>query len=381
MAIYRRTSGRYAVLIDVDRETNGARQRRALGTFRTRKEAELAEREALSTRDRGGAIAPGKVTVAEIVERYIGMPGKRPRGEKTLEEYRRIATLYIVPHLGAIPLVRLRPAKVNEWQNALTKSGGCHGRPISGKTAHHAFTLLNAALRRAVREELVARNVCESAEAPDVRRKELRAFDEAEIGRLFGAARGGRWEHFFAIALGSGARRGEILALSWQHIDLDARAMRIDGSMSQIANRVFRKGTKTDRARVVPLSVSMVAAFRAQRAMQAADRLLLGPAYVNDGAVFTNELGERLSPKAATNAFARLAKSAKVSTTALHALRHTAASFIIGSGVDARTAATILGHANPSVTLNTYAHSLKGAEAAAIDVLADRLSRAAGLTG
>jgi len=66
-----------------------------------------------------------------------------------------------------------------------------------------------------------------------------------------------------------------------------------------------------------------------------------------------------------------------LSTTSLHALRHTAASFIIGSGIDARTAATILGHANPSVTLNVYAHALQGSEAAAIDILAERLDRAA----
>ena len=149
--------------------------------------------------------------------------------------------------------------------------------------------------------------------------------------------------------------------------------------MSQVAKRVFLKGTKTDRARVVPLSSTMVAALKAQRSLQAADRLALGPAYSVDPSdpIFTNELGERLSPKAATNAFARLATVAKVSTTSLHALRHTAASFIIGSGIDARTAATIRGHANPSVTLNVYSHALQGSEAAAIDIFGERLDRAA----
>jgi len=123
----------------------------------------------------------------------------------------------------------------------------------------------------------------------------------------------------------------------------------------------------------------MVAALKSQRAMQAADRLAIGAHFVVDASapVFTNEQGERLTPKAATNAFARLAKLSKLSTTSLHALRHTAASFIIGSGIDARTAATILGHANPSVTLNVYAHALQGSEAAAIDILAERLDRAA----
>lgn len=156
------------------------------------------------------------------------MPGKRSRGEKTLEEYKRIAKLYILPHLGSIAVAKLRPARVNEWKNALIERGGQNGSALSEKTARHAFALLNAALRRAVREELAGRNVCESADAPEVRRKELKALDESEIFRLISTARGTRWENFVAIALGSGARRGEILALSWHSIDLDARTMRVD---------------------------------------------------------------------------------------------------------------------------------------------------------
>lgn len=379
MSVYKLPSGKWGVLIDLDRCLKGKRQRRFIGTFATRKLGERAEREALTTRDRGIAISPTTVTIENIVSRYISMPGKKSRGEKTLEEYQRIANLYILPHLGSIAVAKLRPAKVNEWKNALIERGGKNGAALSEKTARHAFTLLNGALRRAVREELAGRNVCESADAPEVRRRELKALDEAEISRLLITARGTRWEHFVAVAIGSGARRGEILALSWHGIDLDARTMRIDGSMSQVAKRVFLKGTKTDRARVVPLSRTMVTALKSQRAQQATDRLANGAQYVMDisAPVFTNELGHRLTPKAATNAFARLAKLSELSTTSLHALRHTAASFIIGSGIDARTAASILGHANPSVTLNVYAHALQGSEAAAIDVLAERLDRVA----
>ena len=238
MSVYKLPSGKWGVLIDLDRGAKGKRQRRFIGTFPTRKLGERAEREALTSRDRGVAISPATVTIEDVVSRYITMPGKRSRGEKTLEEYNRIANLYILPHLGSIAVAKLRPAKINEWKNALIERGGRNGSALSEKTARHAFTLLNAALRRAVREELAGRNVCESADAPEVRRKELKALDESEISRLLStAARGTRWENFVTVALGSGARRGEILALSWHGIDLDARTMRIDGSMSQVAKR------------------------------------------------------------------------------------------------------------------------------------------------
>jgi len=321
MSIYRRKSGRYAVLVDLDPTALGARRRRSLGTFGTRKEAERAEREALSARDRGVDLAPGVISVAQLVERFIQDRAVLGRGAKTIEEYRRMATLYIVPHIGSATVAKLRPAMVSAWTATLMERGGAKGRPISAKTARHAFALLSSALRWGVRLELAARNVCDSVEPPRPSRREAKALCDDDVQRLIDAARGTRWQNFIAIALGSGARRGEILALDWDHIDLDGKRMTIEGSMSQTAARVFLKSTKTDRSRTVPLSSSMVAAFRAQRALQAADRLRFGQHYDAEAtAVFTSELGARLTPKAATNAIARLATAAGIATTSLHAL-------------------------------------------------------------
>jgi integrase len=109
--------------------------------------------------------------------------------------------------------------------------------------------------------------------------------------------------------------------------------------------------------------------------LQFADRLRAGDRYKVDpqGPVFTDELGDGLTPKAATNAFARLAKAAKVSTTSLHAARHTAATELIAAGTDIRTTASILGHSTANVTLSTYAHVVEGATRKAMDALAERL--------
>jgi site-specific recombinase XerD len=93
--------------------------------------------------------------------------------------------------------------------------------------------------------------------------------------------------------------------------------------------------------------------------------------------ILTDKFGGRLTPKAATNAFSRLATSANLSTTSLHAARHTAATNLIAGGVDLRTAAGLLGHTTPNVTLALYSHIVEGAERSAVDILCDRLSRAA----
>ena len=91
--------------------------------------------------------------------------------------------------------------------------------------------------------------------------------------------------------------------------------------------------------------------------------------------VFTDEIGVQLSPKAATNAFARLAGKAGIGTTALHSTRHTAATHLIAGGIDVTTTAAILGHSTPTVTLSIYSHVVEGNESAAMDVLGDRLEQ------
>jgi integrase len=377
MSIYRRKSGRWAVLIDEDRGPDKVRQRKTLGTYKTHKEAEQAERGALEARDRGIDLSPRKVTVGELVTRYLDGRETLGRGTKTVEEYRRQARLYIDRHLGSLLLWKLKPAHVTAWVSVLLQRGGKNGKTLSAKSVRHAFALLSSALRWGVSMELVGRNVCEASAAPAPPKSEAKAFSGPEVARLVAAARETRWEHFLTLALTLGARRGELLALHWNDVDLEAGHVTIRASLSQTKGTVALKSTKTGRVRRVPLSAPAQGAFRKQNVLQKADRLRAGARYCVDplGPVFTDEFGARLSPKAATNAFARLAKTAKVSTTSLHATRHTAATNLIAGGVDVTTAASLLGHVNANVTLSLYSHVVEGADRAAVDVLAERLER------
>jgi integrase len=112
-----------------------------------------------------------------------------------------------------------------------------------------------------------------------------------------------------------------------------------------------------------------VEALRKQKALQEVDRSRAGESYRDDGAVFTDEIGARLTPKAATNAYARLALKAGISTTRLHDLRHTAATRMLSSGIDPTTVAAILGHSSPTVTLQIYSHLVPGVQRNALDKL------------
>ena len=154
MSVYKRESGRYAVLIDLESSATGLRRRKSVGTFRTRKEAEAAERRALEARDRGIDLSPKTVTVAELLDRYLADREALGRGAKTLQEYRGCADRLIRPHLGGIALAKLKPARIAEWVAELLKRGGkptknadgkLLARPLSAKSVHHAFTLSSTA--------------------------------------------------------------------------------------------------------------------------------------------------------------------------------------------------------------------------------------------
>jgi integrase len=359
--------------------------RKGLGVFGTKREAENAVNDAVLNAERGIDLVPSRVTVKVLLDRYISDRASLGRGAKTIDEYRRFNRLYIEPRLGYCIVSKLRPAHVGEWISTLLKEGGIvvedaeKGRCLSAKTVRHAFTLLSAALTWGTRVQLVARNVCTLVSAPSVRPSEARAFTSDEITSLLFVSRGSRWGAFVILALTIGARRGELCGLNWEHVDLDEGRVTVRQSVSQIKDSVAIKGTKSGRARVLPLSRMAIEALKTQKALQEADRGCAGALYRDEGAVFTDELGGRLTPKAATNGFARLAGKAGLSTTRLHDARHTAATTMLSNGVDPTTAAAILGHSSPTVTLQIYSHLVPGAQRGAMDRLGERMEALASI--
>jgi integrase len=378
MSVQKNASGRWQVRVDMERGLDGKRRQRKLGTYRTKKEAEVAEREALSNMERGIDIAPASITVSDLVTRYIRDRQANGLGLKTIEEYQRQHDLYIGPHLGRVCVAKLKPATVNTWTAMLMLTGGQKGGSLGPKTVKHAYSLLSASLTWAVKLELAARNVCQAVKPPTIRKREAKALSADDVCDVTAIAEGSRWLHYIDISLGLGMRRGEAVALNWPDVDFVAGRVTINKAMSQIKGRVFVKLTKTDRARIFPhISEALRASFRAQKAQQAADKLRAGERYVSDPAkpIFTDELGNRLSPKAATNAFYRLAQKANVGTTSLHSTRHTAATELIHGGVDIVTVSRLLGHSNPNVTLGVYGHLTEGAKEEALGVLDARLTQ------
>jgi integrase len=157
----------------------------------------------------------------------------------------------------------------------------------------------------------------------------------------------------------TGMRRGEALGLTWRDVDLEAGRLSVTRTLLQVAGRVGHSTPKTDKGpRSIALDAGTVAVLKAHRKAQAAERLALGPAYVDTGLVFCREDGEPIKPDTVSQFFRRRQQQLKLPPLSPHGLRHTHASLALAAGVNPKVVSERLGHASVAFTLDTYSHAM-----------------------
>ena len=201
---------------------------------------------------------------------------------------------------------------------------------LGPRTVAHYRTVLRTALTQALRWNLVARNAAALTSPPRVPHYEFRSLTALEARRLLDAAKGTRLEALYTVALCEGLRRGELLGLRWQDIDLDNAHLRVMQAVQRVEGKLKAAETKTERSRrTLALPPSVVASLRRHHARQLQERLSAGPRWQDSGLVFTNRIGNAIDPGNLRDDFAALLKAAQVPRVRFHDLRHSAASLLI----------------------------------------------------
>jgi len=230
--------------------------------------------------------------------------------------------------------------------------------------------ILRTALNRALKWGLVSRNVAALTDAPRAEAKDVTVLTPDQARSLLEAARGNRLEALFTVALALGLRRGEALGIRWQDIDVDAGTLQVRQQLQRIGGKLELVEPKTRKARrTVALPSIAVAALRAHRARQNAERLALGEAWVDSGLVFTSEIGTPLDPDNLKRSWYALRERAKLKTLRFHDLRHACATLLLAQGVHPRVVMETLGHSQIGVTMNVYSHVLPMLQREAADAL------------
>jgi integrase len=305
--------------------------------------------------DRGRFADPGSRTLAGYLQTdWLPHIATRVR-PRTHLRYSQLIGLHVIPRIGAVRLGKLRPAHVQKVVDGMLAAG------LAPRTTAQAYRTLFAALRQAVRWELLDVNVAAAIQPPRADRTRPTVPDAATVTRILEAARGSRLHVPLVLAATTGMRRGEFLALRWGQLDLDAGLARVVASLQVIAGEFRFMEPKTDRARrTVALPPLTVELLRRHRKEQAERRLMLGEAWQDFDLVLDQGDGGPLSPDALSRAFYRLVRTIGLPGLRLHDLRHAYATTLLKANVHPKVASEALGHSSVSFTMDVYSHVMPG---------------------
>jgi integrase len=264
--------------------------------------------------------------------------------------------LHIIPVIGRVRLARLTAQQVQALYADRMSKG------LSPSTVRHLHAVLHKALKSAERLGLVARNVASAVDAPRMRHHEMRCFSREEARRLLAEteASGDRLHALYTLAVSTGMRLGELLALRWKDVDLERDVLRVTATLKRDKeDQWVWTEPKTRRSRrQIALSPVAVAALRAHRARQREERLKVGAAWSDYGLVFCTEAGTPLYGGNVYRAFKRLQARAGLPEIRFHDLRHTCATMLLAGRVNPKVVSEMLGHASVAITLDIYSHVL-----------------------
>ena len=358
--IRQRGKNSFELKFDAGRDpATGARLIRYHSFKGTKREAQLKLAALLALVGAGSYVESSKVTVAEFVRARIDQwESACTISARTAQRYRQLCENQIVPHIGEKALQKLKPLDIEGWHSALRSGGRVRTQGgIAARTIGHAHRVLGKALADAARSDLVTRNVCTAEPAPKVAESEM--IIARDVPALLAKLEGERLRMPAIVALFTGMRLGEILALRWGNVDLEGKVVKVRESLEQTKAHGLRFKAPKSKAgrRDITLPDVAVDALREHRKAALELRMRLGAGKLADDALlFCDIEGAPLSPNATSAAWADYAKRIGMPEVTFHALRHTHASQIIAAGVDIVTVSKRLGHAKPDITLRVYSH-------------------------
>jgi len=359
--IRQRSPGSFELRYSLGTDPATGKRKIATATVRgTRKDAEKELRRLLRSLDTGEHVDPNRVTVREWLATWLGAV-RSEVAPKTHERYGEIVNHFLAPALGNLQLAKLAPVHIQEAYNRWAASGRRDGKPggLSPQTRRHIHRILSTALTRAVEQQLLARNPCDvfKKRLPKVERREMVTLTAEQSARLLDAIRHTRVYWPALIALATGARRGEILALRWRNVDLDRGSIRIVESLEQTKAGLRAKAPKSERARAVTLPSFAAHELRQLKREQIESLLRLGIRQTADTLLCARADGEPMQPRSLTHEFTRLVSRMKdFPRVRFHDLRHSHATQLLLAGVHPKIAQERLGHSTISVTLDLYSH-------------------------
>lgn len=355
------------------------RSQKSKGGFRTRKDAEAFLSKTVDAVRAGRYIEPSREPLAAFLRGWLqaATPGVKPL---TAARYKQtIEGQIALREIGRIPLCQVTPKDVLRLLADLERChdpkcdharGDCRGLTASSRSV--MLAVLRRALNDAVEWEQIERNPAARVKAPTTGQTRVMAWTDTELRRFLAHVEHDRLVALWRLAATTGMRRGELLGVRWEDVDLDASRLRVEQQLLPTPFGVTFGPPKSRRSRrTITLDAVTVEALGDHRDRQLLEQSLAGDAYAHGDLVFCDELGGPIHPNALSNRFITRRKGAGIPVGSIHVLRHTAATLALTATppVPLHVVAGRLGD-RPETVLATYAHLLPSSDAAAADAVA-----------
>ena len=359
--IRERSRGSFEIRYSLGTDPAKGKRRVVTATVKgNRKAAEKELRRLLRTVDTGEHVDPTRMTVRAWLTQWHETK-KEEISPKTHERYGEIINNFLIPALGALPLAKLTSTHIERAYREWASGGRRDGKPggLSPLTRRYIHIVLKSALSRAVEQQLLARNPADifSKRLPRVERPEMVTLTPEQSAQLLESIKDYRAYWPALIALATGMRRGELLALRWKNVDLDRRKIRVVQSLEQTKNGVRFKDTKTSKVRAIDLPAYAVEELRRLKRLQAEELLALGIRQTGETLTCCRADGQPLQPRSLTHQFIILRKRMTgLPRLRFHDTRHTYATQLLALGVHPKVAQEGLGHSSITTTMDLYSH-------------------------
>lgn len=355
--IRQRPDGRWEARYTVGRDpgTGGQIQKSVYG--KTQKEVRQRLTETLSEIDQGTYMEPVKQTTGAWLETWLAeyTADVKP---STLVSYKTHVKNNLRPYIGGIKLADLGAVAIQKLYNGLLR-GLPEREPLSAKTVKDLHGVLHRALNQAVELGLLRANPSTPCKIPRVEKPKIHPLTDENVTKFLGAIRGDCCESVFQLGLFTGMRQGELLGLMWECVHFENNTILVE---RQLQRDYEKRGNyhfispKNGKARLITAAPAVMSLLREQHARQAVWCEAAGLAWEESGLVFTNELGQHLSPVTVGKHCKRALTAIGQPSVRFHDLRHSYAIASIQSGDSIKMVQENLGHATAAFTLDVYGH-------------------------
>ena len=311
----------------------------------------------------------GNIKLADFCDQYFEM-SDTALAPTTKEFYKSVVDQIIKPSLGHMRLDAIKPIHAQQFIKMLCGDGvrvDGRGKRLSAATVRRYFTVLKSIMAKAYKLDLIERNPTDTTklDMPTVEEPEVEIFSKEEAEEMLSKLPGEplMFQVLVHLAIVTGCRRGELVALKWSAIDFTTNTISVSQSNYKLRGEAIKsKSTKTRKSvREIAIPPYLSALLLAYRKDQSAERQRLGDRWEDGDWIFTQWDGKPMNPQTPTRQFSKFLARHGIPHRKFHALRHTSATLLLMAGTNIKSVASRLGHTQLSTT-NRYVHALRDAD-------------------